>query len=230
MMPIECSIERLQQRFSRPPGCRSYGPEGQDAPELNPKSESRNTKQYQNFKLIMFKTFDKRSGISCKNEKPRPGDKPVDAFVLDFGNSKLFRISDFEFRICNFTYTWCSLHLFLRVFRVLRGQSFCHHEEHEGHEVWITPRAKNAFPLSPLASLRLAPWNIRSTEALSYHSRQYFTGRAPWNTNSTVAELLARSTIPQGSPCGIVISTQAEYAPQGVIPQGESQERILVEV
>jgi len=49
----------------------------------------------------MFKTFNKRSGISRKNEKPSPGDKPVDAFVLDFGNSKLFRISDFEFRIFN---------------------------------------------------------------------------------------------------------------------------------
>ncbi len=95
MMPIECSIKRLQQRFL----C-------QDAPELNPKSEARNTKQYQNFKLIMFKTYDKHSGISCKNEKPRPGDKPVDAFVLDFGNSKLFRISDFEFLICNWIYTW----------------------------------------------------------------------------------------------------------------------------
>jgi len=95
MMPIECSRKRLQQRFLR-----------QDAPELNPKSEARNTKQYQNFKLIMFKTFDKRSGISCKNEKPRPGDKPVDSFVLDFGNLKSFRISDFEFRICNWIYLW----------------------------------------------------------------------------------------------------------------------------
>ncbi len=59
----------------------------------------------------MFKTFNKRSGISRKNEKPSPGDKPVDAFVLDFGNSKLFRISDFEFRICNCIYTWRALRL-----------------------------------------------------------------------------------------------------------------------
>ncbi len=36
------------------------------------------------------------------------------------------------------------LYLFLRVLRVLRGQIVCHHEEHEGHEVWITVRAKNA--------------------------------------------------------------------------------------
>ncbi len=36
------------------------------------------------------------------------------------------------------------LYLFLRVLRVLRGQTVCHHEEHEGHEVWITVRAKNA--------------------------------------------------------------------------------------
>ncbi len=36
------------------------------------------------------------------------------------------------------------LYLFLRVLRVLRGQTVCHHEEHEGHKVWITGRAKNA--------------------------------------------------------------------------------------
>ena len=36
------------------------------------------------------------------------------------------------------------LYLFLRVLRVLRGQTVCHHEEHEGHEVWMTVRAKNA--------------------------------------------------------------------------------------
>ncbi len=36
------------------------------------------------------------------------------------------------------------LYLFLRVLRVLRGQIVCHHEEHEGHEVWVTVRAKNA--------------------------------------------------------------------------------------
>jgi len=47
--------------------------------------------------------------------------------------------------------TWCHaknafplgpLHFYLRVLCVLRGQAFCHHEEHEGHEVWITRRAK----------------------------------------------------------------------------------------
>ncbi len=46
--------------------------------------------------------------------------------------------------------------------------------------------------------LRLAPWNILSTEALSFHSRHYFTGRAPWNTDSTKTELFARSAIPWG--------------------------------
>ena len=46
--------------------------------------------------------------------------------------------------------------------------------------------------------LRLAPWNILSTEALSFHSRHYFTGRAPWNTYSTKIELFARSAIPWG--------------------------------
>ena len=33
---------------------------------------------------------------------------------------------------------------FLRVLRVLRGQTVCHDEEHEGHKVAITSRAKNA--------------------------------------------------------------------------------------
>ena len=46
--------------------------------------------------------------------------------------------------------------------------------------------------------LRLVPWNILSTEALSFHSRHYFTGRAPWNTYSTKIELFARSAIPWG--------------------------------
>jgi len=43
----------------------------------------------------MFKTFNKRSGVSRKNGKPSPGDKSVDAFVLDFGDLNLFRISSF---------------------------------------------------------------------------------------------------------------------------------------
>ncbi len=41
---------------------------------------------------------------------------------------------------------------------------------------------------------------------------------APWNTDSTKIELFARSAIPQGSPRGVLISTQAEYDPQGVTP------------
>ena len=45
--------------------------------------------------------------------------------ILDFRNWCIF-VSDFEFRICSFTYNWCSLYLFLRVLRVLRGQAFCH--------------------------------------------------------------------------------------------------------
>ncbi len=49
----------------------------------------------------MFKTFNKRSGISRKDENPSPYDKPVDAFVLHFDYSILFRISSFEF-----IYTW----------------------------------------------------------------------------------------------------------------------------
>ncbi len=63
-------------------------------------------------------------------------------------------------------------------------------------------RKEKYFPISPnlafFASLRLAPWNILSTEALFFHSRYYFTGRAPWNTDSTKIELFARSAIPQG--------------------------------
>jgi len=40
------------------------------SPSENPKSEARNPKQYQNLKLLMFKTFNKRSGISRKDENP----------------------------------------------------------------------------------------------------------------------------------------------------------------
>ncbi len=63
-------------------------------------------------------------------------------------------------------------------------------------------RKEKYFPISPnlasFAPLRLAPWNILSTEALSFHSRYYFTGRAPWNIDSTKIELFVRSAIPQG--------------------------------
>jgi hypothetical protein len=38
----------------------------------NPKSEARNPKQYQIINLLMFKTFNKRSGISRKDENPSP--------------------------------------------------------------------------------------------------------------------------------------------------------------
>ncbi len=61
------------------------------------------------------------------------------------------------------------------------------------------------FSLSPQNSLlstesavRLAPWNILSTEALSFHSRHYSTGRTPWNTHSAEVQLFVHSTIPQG--------------------------------
>jgi hypothetical protein len=83
-------------------------------------------------------------------------------------------------------------------------------------------RKEKYFPISPnlasFAPLRLAPWNILSTEALSFHSRHYFTGRVPWNTDSTKIELFTRNAIPQGSPRGVLTSTQAEYDPQGVTP------------
>ena len=87
-------------------------------------------------------------------------------------------------------------------------------------------RKEKYFPISPnlasFAPLRLAPWNILSTEALSFHSRHYSTGRVPWNTYSTKIELFTQSAIPQGSPRGVLISTQAEYDPQGVTPRGKS--------
>ncbi len=62
-------------------------------------------------------------------------------------------------------------------------------------------RASNlhfCLTLASFAPLRLAPWNILSTEALSFHSRHYFTGRVPWNTDSTKIELFARSAISRG--------------------------------
>ncbi len=52
--------------------------------------------------------------------------------------------------------------------------------------------------LGALCAFALAPWNILSTEALSFHSRHYFTGRVPWNTDSTKIELFALRVIPQG--------------------------------
>ncbi len=53
------------------------------------------------------------------------------------------------------------------------------------------------FSISPNLA-PFAPWNILSTEALSFLSRHYFTGRAPWNTDSTKIELFTLSAIPQG--------------------------------
>ena len=52
--------------------------------------------------------------------------------------------------------------------------------------------------LSTEPAMRLAPWNILSTEALSFHSRHYSTGRTPWNTHSAEVQLFVHSTIPQG--------------------------------
>ncbi len=49
----------------------------------------------------MVNTFNKRSDISLKDEKPSTQDNLINTFVLHFGYSKLFRISDFEIRICN---------------------------------------------------------------------------------------------------------------------------------
>jgi hypothetical protein len=52
--------------------------------------------------------------------------------------------------------------------------------------------------LASFAPLQLAPWNILSMEALSFHSRHYSTGRAPWNIDLTEGELFTRNAIPQG--------------------------------
>jgi hypothetical protein len=66
------------------------------------------------------------------------------------------------------------LYLFLRVLRVLRGQTVCHHEEHEGHEVWITVRAKNArvtkIVLRSLRSLWLNFLSVPSWRSLRRRS------------------------------------------------------------
>jgi len=62
----------------------------------------------------------------------------------------------------------CSLCLFLRVLRVLRGKTVCHHEEHEGHEVWITRHAKNARLQKSFAALcvfaRVIPIIVRNRQ------------------------------------------------------------------
>ncbi len=47
-------------------------------------------------------------------------------------------------------------------------------------------RASNLHFCLTLASF--APWNILSTQALSFHSQHDFTGRVPWNTDSTMIE------------------------------------------
>ncbi len=61
----------------------------------NPKSEYRNTKQFQNL----------------NSQNPKPSNENFSRVVKCFEISILsfpflFRISDFEFRICNFAYTW----------------------------------------------------------------------------------------------------------------------------
>ena len=69
------------------------------------------------------------------------------------------------------------MYLFLRVLRVLRGQTVCHHEEHEGHEVWITVRAKNARVTKiVLRSLRSLWLNFLSVP--SWRSRRRRSGHA----------------------------------------------------
>jgi len=66
----------------------------------NPKSEYQNTKQFQN--------------LNSQNPKPSNKDsscvfKCFEISILSF--PFLFRISDFEFRICNLIYTWRPLRL-----------------------------------------------------------------------------------------------------------------------
>jgi len=70
--------------------------------------------------------------------------------------------------------------------------------------------------------LRLAPWNILSTKASSFHSRHYFMGRASWNTDSTKIELFARSAIPRSSPRGIPPRQKIYRFRREVIPRGKS--------
>jgi len=73
-------------------------------------------------------------------------------------------------------------------------------------------RKDKYFPVSPnLASLLRQRTDQPQAEPLQL---------APWNTDSTKVELFARSAIPQGSPSGVLISTQPEYDPQGVLQGG----------
>ncbi len=52
------------------------------------------------------------------------------------------RLRLIAFKALHFAQVMSPLYLFLRVLRVLRGQTVCHHEEHEGHEVWMPCRAE----------------------------------------------------------------------------------------
>ena len=96
----------------------------------------------------------------------------------------LFVVVSRQTKISSLRPLGCLLYLFLRVLHVLRGQTVYHHEEHEGHNVWITGRAKNTrvtkiiFPSLRLcgekimirvcrresaAKISLQPWRLGET-------------------------------------------------------------------
>ena len=151
---MKCSTEQLQLSLSRPPGCRPYGPEGQDSarvrrrtdqPLAEPRAQRVLTADLRRFTQILV--------------------------FMPFGHVSAILAEKLSVSIC--------VHPRLIAPNALRY-------------------ALSAFPLASFVALRLAPWNILSTEALSFHSRHYFTGQAPWNTDSIEVDSFARSVIPQG--------------------------------
>jgi len=64
-----------------------------------PKSEARNPKQYQNFKLLMFKTRNKHYGISRKDENFCPLRQTGWCFCFAFWLLEI--VSNFGFRVSN---------------------------------------------------------------------------------------------------------------------------------
>jgi len=234
---IECSTERLQQRFSRPPGCRPYGPEGQDSARVHqrtdqhlaePRLQRILTVDFHRLSQIRVRTFHRRDAEYAE-EIPfaQSGDddwaKTYSSNLRNIfvcrrlpTNKKLIlcasAVSCVSLPSCTSRPSWSNS---LSPRRARRSRSFdhCSCQERMGHKFLICLARIKLFDfrfwiedfrflglvhicfgfrysnlgfylyLASFASLRLAPWNTLSTEALSFHSRYYSTGLALWNSD-----------------------------------------------
>jgi len=150
---VKCSTEQLQQSLSR-----------QDAAELKSEFQSSKSATNRNTQIQKSKSKTRLFGILC---------------FLIIGICFEFRILSFEFLI----YTWRALwfdhaHHPESIEGRLPGRdnptrSSCYST---GRALWSISPGRDNPTRSSCYSTGLAPWNILSTEALSFHSRHYFTG------------------------------------------------------